>query len=73
MVIIYDLSTKRILSTEDHTLVPAMPFGTEKEKRAILEKEGRGYVSIKEELGAKILEHELEFDDNDNFIGLVKK
>jgi len=72
MVIVYDVETKRILSTEDGVSVPALPFGSEKKKREILRLDGRDYVSVDEEYGAHIVNYELVFD-GDVFIGLRNK
>ena len=73
MVIIYDLDTKQILYTEDNVNTPVLPLGTIEEKKELLKKEGKNYISIEEELGVNILDYELKFDDEDNFIKLEKK
>ena len=72
MVIVYDLETKRILSTEDGVSVPALPFGSEQKKREILRLDGRDYVSVDEEYGADIVNYELVFE-GDVFLGIRNK
>lgn len=73
MVIIYDLDTKQILYTEDNVNTPVLPLGTIEEKKELLKKEGKNYISIEEELGVNVLDYKLKFDDENNFIGLQKK
>ena len=70
MVIVYDLITKEILSTEDDTIIPAFPIGDTETKVSVLKSEGKGYVSVPYELGADILDYKLVFNDKDEFIGL---
>ena len=73
MVIIYDLETKEILSTEDNTIIPELPFGDTDEKVRMLKEEGKGFVSMPYEYGPDILNYELIFDEQDRFVGLQPK
>ena len=70
MVIIYDLISKVILSTEDDTVIPAFPTGSTSEKVNALKEEGKGFVSLPYELGSSILDYKLLFNDENEFVGL---
>ncbi len=73
MVLVFDLVTKELLSTEDNTIIPALPAGDTETKVQILKEEGKGFISLPYELGTDILNYNLIFDDDDNFIGLQPK
>lgn len=73
MVIVYDLKTKELLSTEDNTLIPALPVGDTATKVNILKEEGKGFISLPYELSTDILKYKLLFNENDEFIGLQPK
>lgn len=73
MIIVYDLDTKDILSTEDNTIIPAFPIGDTAEKVSVLKSEGRGFVSVPYELGLEVLDYRLVFNDANEFVGLQPK
>ena len=71
MIVYYNLTTKKILRTEDNTQIPLIPFNKNlDEKKTYYKSINEGFVTIDEELGAKILNYALNFDTNDNFIGI---
>ncbi|MED1603660.1 hypothetical protein [Alkalihalophilus marmarensis] len=73
MVIVYDLETKEIVSTEDNTLIPQIPVGDTETKVNILKEDGRGFISVPYELGSSVNDYKLIFNENDEFIGLEAK
>lgn len=73
MVIIYDLVTKEILSTEDNTIIPILPMGDTETKVSLLKQEGKGFISLPYELNADIVNYKLVFNDEDEFVGLQPK
>lgn len=74
MVIVYDLTTKEIISTEDYVMLPSMPFNmSANEKNAFYKSKNKGWVTNEEEIGASVLKMSLTFDETGNFIGLQAK
>lgn len=70
MVVFYDLETKEILHTEQEVISPRLPIGTTEEKKELLERGGKGFVSIPYEFGLEIFDFKICLDENGNFIGL---
>ena len=74
MIIYYKLDTKEIQRTEDNTLIPILPFNTTLDEKVEFYKEqGIGFVSTEEEVGTDIFNYNLNFDNEDNFVGISKK
>lgn len=68
MVIIYDLNTKEIIRTEDNTNEPILPFNmTLEEKEAYLKERNQSYIILNDEIGAKIYNHTLIFNNEGEF------
>ncbi len=74
MIIYYDLDTKEIVRGECDTMEPILPFNmTLLEKQAFYKSNNEEYVAYAEEIGSRIFNHDLVFDENGNFIGLKPK
>ncbi|GLC32927.1 hypothetical protein [Clostridium omnivorum] len=74
MVIIYDLTSKELVRTEDNTMAPVLPTNmTFDEKKEFYKGQGQGFIGIPYEMGKYILNFKLCFDTNNNFIGLEPK
>jgi hypothetical protein len=73
MVIVYDLETKEIRYTEDSKIEPELPPGDLSQKIEILRNNGLGFIGIPYELGSDIINYQLNFDAEGNFIGLQPK
>ena len=74
MVVIYDLTTKQVIRTEDNTNIPILPFNMKlEEKEKYLKDNNQGYLIIENEIGANIYKHNLIFDDKGDFKELKLK
>ncbi|MEG1141798.1 MAG: hypothetical protein RSE41_05045 [Clostridia bacterium] len=74
MIIYYDLDTKEIVRGECDTMTPILPFNmTLEEKKAFYKSNNEGFVAYGEEIGSRIFDHDLVFDENGKFIGLQPK
>jgi lysylphosphatidylglycerol synthetase-like protein (DUF2156 family) len=74
MIIYYNLDTLEIVRGECDTMTPILPFNmTIEEKQAFYKSNNEGYVAYADEIGSKIFNYDLVFDENGDFIGLQHK
>lgn len=74
MIIIYNLETKEIDRTEENTMIPVLPINKTFDEKVVFYKEqGLGFIAIPQELGKYVWGYNLNFDTEDNFVGLSPK
>lgn len=73
MVIVYDISTREILYTEQEVMAPQLPMGDTEEKKTALLAEGKSFVGLPYEMGTEVFDYLVALNENNEFIGLQPK